>query len=237
MSIEVRNLTKSFGSFVALPIMHFLIELTGWQQSLLWLMAITALLIPLAWPIGGKPQRVDGPVRDQKVGEALAEAFRHPSYWLLTAGFFVCGFHVAFIVVHLPAFAVDQGLPSWVGPFALSVVGIANIIGTTDEVANPGVVEFQRDGKTYRIEALDEGDDQLFLVFADRTSGHGSYPAGRFLYAPKPGVSDRVVLDFNQAYNPPCAFTPFATCPLPPPENRLDLAINAGEKTYAHSVP
>ena len=88
---------------------------------------------------------------------------------------------------------------------------------------------------TYRIEALDEGEDTLFLVFADRTSGHGSYPAGRFLDAPKPGTGDRVTLDFNQAYNPPCAFTAFATCPLPPPENRLDLAIAAGEKTYAHA--
>ncbi len=124
------GMAAGIGSFVALPIMHFLIEFVGWQQSLLWLMAITALLIPLAWPIGGKPQRIDGPVRSQSLREALAEAFRHPSYWLLTAGFFVCGFHVAFIVVHLPAFAVDQGLPSWVGPFALSVVGIANIIGT-----------------------------------------------------------------------------------------------------------
>jgi predicted MFS family arabinose efflux permease len=124
------GMAAGIGSFVALPIMHFLIEYAGWQQSLLWLMAITALLIPLAWPIGGKPARVEGPVRQQKLSEALAEAFRHPSFWLLTAGFFVCGFHVAFIVVHLPAFAVDQGLPSWVGPFALSVVGIANIIGT-----------------------------------------------------------------------------------------------------------
>lgn len=124
------GMAAGIGSFVALPIMHFLIEFVGWQQSLLWLFAITALLIPLAWPIGGKPVRVDGPVRNQTLGEALREAFRHPSYWLLTAGFFVCGFHVAFIVVHLPAFAVDQGLPSWVGPFALSVVGIANIIGT-----------------------------------------------------------------------------------------------------------
>jgi uncharacterized protein (DUF1684 family) len=114
---------------------------------------------------------------------------------------------------------------------------IANIIGTTDEVANPGVVEFERDGKTFRLEALDEGEDTLFLVFADRTSGHGSYPAGRFLDAPKPGTDDRVTLDFNQAYNPPCAFTAFATCPLPPPENRLDLAIAAGEKTYAHATP
>jgi len=124
------GMAAGIGSFVALPVMHFLIEYAGWQQSLLWLMAITALLIPLAWPIGGKPVRVDGPTREQKLGEALAEAFRHPSFWLLTAGFFVCGFHVAFVVVHLPAFAVDQGLPSWVGPFALSVVGIANIIGT-----------------------------------------------------------------------------------------------------------
>jgi predicted MFS family arabinose efflux permease len=123
-------MAAGIGSFVALPVMHFLIEIVGWQQSLLWLMAITALLIPLAWPIGGKPAKVDGPVRSQTLREALGEAFRHPSYWLLTAGFFVCGFHVAFIVVHLPAFAVDQGLPSWVGPFALSVVGIANIIGT-----------------------------------------------------------------------------------------------------------
>ncbi len=124
------GMAAGIGSFVSLPLMHFLIEYTGWQTSLLWLIAITALLIPLAWPIGGKPVRVDGPVRDQTLGEALREAFRHSSYWLLTAGFFVCGFHVAFIVVHLPAFAVDQGLPSWVGPFALSVVGIANIIGT-----------------------------------------------------------------------------------------------------------
>lgn len=114
---------------------------------------------------------------------------------------------------------------------------IANIIGTTEPVPNPGAIEFERDGKTYRIEALDEGEETLFLVFADRTSGHGSYPAGRFLDVAKPGAGGTVVLDFNQAYNPPCAFTPFATCPLPPPENRLDLAIQAGEKTYTHSAP
>jgi predicted MFS family arabinose efflux permease len=124
------GMAAGIGSFVALPVMHFLIEYAGWQQSLLWLMAITALLIPLAWPIGGKPVRADGPARSQTLREAIVEAARHPSYWLLTAGFFVCGFHVAFVVVHLPSFAVDQGLPSWVGPFALSVVGIANIVGT-----------------------------------------------------------------------------------------------------------
>ena len=109
---------------------------------------------------------------------------------------------------------------------------IANIIGTTDEIPNPGAVEFERGGTTYRMEALDEGCDTLFLVFADRTSGHGSYGAGRFLDAPRPDPQGRLVIDFNQAYNPPCAFTPFATCPLPPPENRLDLAIEAGERDY-----
>ena len=124
------GMAAGIGGFVALPVMHLLIELGGWQQSLLWLMAITALLLPLAWPIGGKAVHKAGAVRDQTMVEALGEALRHPDYWLLTVGFFVCGFHVAFIMVHLPAFTLDQGLPSWVGPYALSMVGIANIIGT-----------------------------------------------------------------------------------------------------------
>ena len=113
---------------------------------------------------------------------------------------------------------------------------IANVIGSTDEMANPGVLEFQHGGKTFRLEAFDEGEGSLFLVFADRTSGHGSYGAGRFMHAPFPDAQGNVLMDFNQAYNPPCAFTPFATCPLPPPENRLDLAIEAGEKAYAKSA-
>jgi predicted MFS family arabinose efflux permease len=124
------GMAAGIGGFVALPVMHLLIEGLGWQQSLIWLMAITALLLPLAWPLRGKPMPQGGPSRAQSFRQALAEAFRHPSYWLLTAGFFVCGFHVAFIMVHLPAFTVDQGLPSWVGPLALSVVGISNIVGT-----------------------------------------------------------------------------------------------------------
>ena len=115
-------------------------------------------------------------------------------------------------------------------------IPIASIIGTVDEVPNPGAVEFQRDGRSYRLEALDEGEDGLFLILADRTNGHGSYGAGRYIDAPKPDARGRVVVDFNQAYNPPCAFTAFATCPLPPPENRLDLAITAGEKAYAQST-
>jgi predicted MFS family arabinose efflux permease len=124
------GMAAGIGGFVALPVMHLLIEVVGWRQSLLWLMAITALLIPLAWPIGGKPAVLPGAAKQQTFREALYEAFRHPGFLLLTAGFFVCGFHVAFIMVHLPAFTIDQGLPTWVGPVALSVVGIANIIGT-----------------------------------------------------------------------------------------------------------
>jgi len=108
---------------------------------------------------------------------------------------------------------------------------IMDIISVVTPSPNPGAVEFERDGKTYRLEALGEPGGELFFVLADRTSGHGSYPAGRFLDAPAP-VNGVVTLDFNQAYNPPCAFTPFATCPLPPPENRLDVAITAGEKQY-----
>lgn len=112
-------------------------------------------------------------------------------------------------------------------------IQIANIIGTLDDVPNPGVLEFQRDGRVHRIEALDQGGDGLFLVIADRTSGHGSYGAGRYIDAPRPDARGRVAIDFNQAYNPPCAFTAFATCPLPPPENRLDLAVTAGEKIHS----
>ena len=130
--------------------------------------------------------------------------------------------------------------PTWkiVGKFIPHPAGktlpIVDIIGTTTDAPNPGAVEFVREGKTYRIEAMGEPGKELFLVFADRSSGHGSYPAGRFLDTPGPDAQGRVTLDFNRSYSPPCVFTSFATCPLPPPENRLDLAITAGEKTYSH---
>ncbi|MET0582395.1 MAG: DUF1684 domain-containing protein [Pseudoxanthomonas sp.] len=129
--------------------------------------------------------------------------------------------------------------PGWriVGKFIPHPPGktlpIVDIIGTATDAPNPGAVEFVREGKTYRIEAMGEPNNELFLVFADGTSGHGSYPAGRFIDAPGPDAQGRVTVDFNRAYNPPCAFTTFATCPLPPPENRLTLPIAAGEKIYA----
>jgi hypothetical protein len=107
---------------------------------------------------------------------------------------------------------------------------IVNILGMIEPMMNPGTVSFTLGEQKFTLEALDEGDHRLFFVFADRTSGQGSYPAGRFVYAEYPGADGKTVLDFNKAYNPPCAFNPYSTCPMPPPENRLDVAIAAGEK-------
>lgn len=113
---------------------------------------------------------------------------------------------------------------------------IPTVLGTVDKLPVPGKAVFERDGRKYELlPVLEEaGAKELFFIFADRTSGKETYGAGRFLYAelPKDG---RVVIDFNKAYNPPCAFTPHATCPLAPPENRLDLTIAAGERKYRGS--
>lgn len=110
-------------------------------------------------------------------------------------------------------------------------IEIASVINTLEPMKNPGALVFEIDGRTHRLEAIDDDSGQLFLIFADRTSGRETYGPGRFLYAAMP-VDGRTVLDFNRAYNPPCAFNAYSTCPLPPPENRLDLAVRAGEKKY-----
>ncbi|KAA2285558.1 DUF1684 domain-containing protein [Arenimonas fontis] len=107
---------------------------------------------------------------------------------------------------------------------------IIDVNGMVEKMPHIGRVHFEKDGKAYSLEAVDQGDGRLFFTFADRTSGHESYAAARFLYADPPGPDGLVDLDFNRAYNPPCAFTEFSTCPLPPPENRLDLRVTAGEK-------
>jgi uncharacterized protein (DUF1684 family) len=111
-----------------------------------------------------------------------------------------------------------------------------SLTGDKQEMKIPGELEFQREGKSVRlIPVLEEG--RLFLVFRDKTSRTTTYPAARFLYADLAGKSGTVELDFNKAYNPPCAFTPYATCPLPPKENRMDLAVEAGEKRYTMKHP
>jgi uncharacterized protein (DUF1684 family) len=107
---------------------------------------------------------------------------------------------------------------------------VLNIISIVEKMDNPGTVTFEKDGKRFTLEAIDEGDHRLFFVFSDRTSGHESYAAARFVYAAYPGADGTTILDFNKTYDPPCAFTPYATCPLPPAQNRMDIAIRAGEK-------
>ena len=126
----------------------------------------------------------------------------------------------------------------WVPFVPAHKLEIGNVLGGIDAVDVPGKAVFHRDGETFELLPYqEEPGGELFFVMADRTSGRETYGAARFLYAPLPvGGLDRpgkVVLDFNRAYNPPCAFTPFATCPLAPPENRLDIAVTAGEKKYA----
>jgi uncharacterized protein len=111
-------------------------------------------------------------------------------------------------------------------------IAVPNILGDTEEEPSPGYLEFTLDGQKCRLDPVSEGD-QLFLIFRDLTSGKETYPSGRFLHTGLP-KNGEVVLDFNKAVNPPCAFTPFATCPLPPKRNHLPVRIEAGELRYGH---
>jgi uncharacterized protein (DUF1684 family) len=109
-------------------------------------------------------------------------------------------------------------------------IAVPNILGTVDQMPAPGTAVFHVDGQEFRLTpVLEEGNANLFFVFADATNRTETYGAGRFLYA-EPPKDGRVVLDFNRAYNPPCAFTPYATCPLPAKQNRLPIPVAAGEK-------
>ena len=139
--------------------------------------------------------------------------------------------------VGIDSFPVDPSWrieATWVPAKPGQTLEMGTVIGTIDKYPVPGTLEFSRDGKHFELLPVIEvpGDQQYFVVFADRTSGKETYGAARFLYVDPP-KDGKVVVDFNKAYNPPCAFTPFATCPLAPPENRLDLRVTAGEKKYA----
>ena len=115
----------------------------------------------------------------------------------------------------------------------LKQVSIVNILGMTEKVPAAGALVFTHDGQEYRLDALLETPDaeELFIMFADETTGSETYGAGRYLYIPLPRDGFARV-NFNMAYNPPCAFNVFATCPLPPPQNRLAVRVEAGELTY-----
>ena len=121
----------------------------------------------------------------------------------------------------------------WEAYTPMHSLDIPTVLGTVDKMPVPGKATFERDGKKYELLPVLEDKDakELWFIFADKTTGKDTYGSGRFLYAdlPKDG---KLTIDFNKAYNPPCAFTPYATCPLAPPENRLGLPVTAGEKKY-----
>lgn len=112
------------------------------------------------------------------------------------------------------------------------MIGIPDVLGEVSELECLGAAVIEVEGQTYRLEPTGELSE-LFLVFGDKTNGRETYGAGRFLVLGEP-AGGKVVVDFNQAYNPPCVFTPHATCPLPPKQNKLPVAIPAGERNWGH---
>ena len=143
------------------------------------------------------------------------------------------GFHGLHWYAPDPAYRVNA---RWVPYKPPQTEKIATVIGTTIDMTAPGVAEFLLKGKVYLLEPVMEDPHHLFFILRDTTSTTTTYGAGRFLHTglpdhglDKPGT---VTLDFNQLYNPPCAYTPYATCPLPPEKNRLPVAIEAGEQRY-----
>lgn len=134
----------------------------------------------------------------------------------------------------LDYFPIDSDarvIGQWVPHEEGRTITVANVLGQLIEDPNPGRVEFELGGVRHSLEAIDS-DDDLFYIVADRTSGRETYGLGRFLYSEWPDEQGRVVLDFNRLYNPPCAFSAFTTCPLPPDGNRLDAWVRAGELKY-----
>ena len=127
MILGLGTAAGSLGQVIFSPISQGFINFYGWQTALLILAATTLLMIPLATMLPGEPAAAKG---EQSIGEALGEAFSHRGYVLLTSGFFVCGFHVAFITVHFPAYVRDLGLNPAVGAYAIALIGLMNIIGS-----------------------------------------------------------------------------------------------------------
>ena len=128
-----------------------------------------------------------------------------------------------------PAWRIEA---TWVPFDPPREIKITNIIGLLEPTLIPGKAVFTHEGKTFALLAIDEGpEEDLFFVLSDTTAGTETYEACRFFYAKRP-VNGKVILDFNKVYNPPCAFTPFATCPLPPKENILPFPLRVGEKKY-----
>lgn len=127
---------------------------------------------------------------------------------------------------------IAWNIPATLEPSLVKTIEITNVLGQTAPQPSPGNLVFTIKGVPYKLAAIDEGGDELFIIFGDATSGNETYPAGRFMYVKKPDANGKTFIDFNKSFNPLCAFTDFATCPLPPAQNRLSVSITAGEKTF-----
>jgi uncharacterized protein (DUF1684 family) len=133
-----------------------------------------------------------------------------------------------------PKWRIDARFEPYQPP---KIVPITNVLSMTDDETSPGALVFEVGGTTYRVDPiLEKGETDLFVIISDGTTGKETYGAGRYLYVSPPDKNGKVVIDFNKAYSPPCAFTNYATCPLPPQQNRLPFRIEAGEKKYAGTV-
>jgi MFS family permease len=129
LSMGIATAAGSFGQFLLLPLTQFLISRFDWHVALLILAGVAALIIPLCLALAGNPAPV-GAARQQSIGEALREALREKGFHLLFWGYFVCGFHIAMLTVHLPSFVTDAGLSAAHGMTALALIGLFNVIGT-----------------------------------------------------------------------------------------------------------
>lgn len=135
----------------------------------------------------------------------------------------------------LEQFAIDpnyQVYAYWTPATTADSVLMRNVLDMEYYLPLEGTLAFTLQGQAFELQALDGGPNDLFLIFSDDTTGDSTYGGGRYLYCPRPDQRGRTVVDFNKAYNPPCAFTAYATCLLPRAENHLALSVQAGEKTY-----
>ena len=192
----------------------------------------------------GRPVSAIGPLADDSAGAPTVLAVGNLSFYLIERSSRL-GIRVkdsrAEARVHfrgLEYFPVD---PKWriaarFEPYSPArKIPITTVLGMQEEMPAPGALVFEVDGMAYRLDAvLEAGERDWFVMFADATNGKQSYGAGRFLYVAPP-ANGETVIDFNKSYTPPCAFSAFATCPLPPPQNRLPIAVTAGELKYAGS--
>ncbi|MBU6510496.1 MAG: DUF1684 domain-containing protein [Gammaproteobacteria bacterium] len=192
----------------------------------------------------GRPVRAIGPLQDDAAGAPTVLSCGSVSFYLIERSGRL-GIRVkdsqAEAHVHfrgLEYFRID---PKWrlaarVEAYSpVKKVSIINVLGMEEEMQSPGALLFEVDGKPYRLDAvLEVGERDWFVMFADQTNGKQTYGAGRFLYVAPP-VNGETVIDFNKSYSPPCSFSAFATCPLPPPQNRLAVAVTVGELKYTGS--